>query len=190
MVVHLDEGANRQDLRRSGELLAATRRTVRCPIQVEVLLETLVGFLEAVICVEDVGVIALDAARELKAVATEILRSAHCVIEQLSIYTGVALIFDNVHRLNFGTTPSAVLEVAEREELQHPHDAASQFGNQEVRAVGAINFAKRINVIVDVVRVVGTWAKSSIEKNINKVLNVTVERVSDIHLHEIRSLQI
>jgi hypothetical protein len=40
------------------------------------------------------------------------------------------------------------------------------------------------------VRVVRTWAKSSIEQNINKVLNVTVERVSDIHLHGIRSLQI
>jgi hypothetical protein len=46
-------------------LFTATRGTVRRPVQVEVLLETLVSFLEAVISVEDVGVITLDAAREL-----------------------------------------------------------------------------------------------------------------------------
>ena len=83
-----------------------------------------------------------------------------------------------------------MLEVAEREELQHSHDAATQFGDQEVRPVGAINLAKRVDIIVDVVRVVGAWAESPTEQDINKVFNITVERVSDIELHGSRFLQI
>jgi len=149
-----------------------------------------VGFLEAVVRVEDVGVITLDAARELEAVATEILRSAHCIVEQLSVYTGAALIFDDMHRLDLGAAPTAMLEVAEREELQHAHDAATQFGDQEVRALGAVDLAKRVDIIVDVVRVVGAWAESSTEQDINEVFNITVERVSEIQLHGSRFLQI
>jgi len=163
MVVHRDEGANRQNLSSSGKLLAATRRTVRCPIQVKVLLEALVGLLEAVVRVKEVGVITLDAARELEAVATEILRSGHCIVEQLSVHTGAAPIFDDMHRLDLGAAPTSMLKVAEREELQHAHDAATQFGDQEVRAVGAVDFAKSVNIIVDVASVVGAWAESSTE---------------------------
>jgi len=129
-------------------------------------------------------------ARQLDAIATEILGPAHGVVEELVADSGAALIRNDVHRFDLGTATATMLEVAEREELQHADDAAAEFGNQQVRAISPVDFAQRIDVVVDVIRIVSTLAGSAVEKDVDESFDISVESISEVQLHGRTYLQI
>ncbi len=133
--------------------------------------------------IEPMSVVALGIARELNTVATEVLRPADGVVEQLPTHSAAAMVGDDMHRFDFGAATTAVLKVAEREQLEHADDSPAELGDEKIGPVGPIDLAECVDVVVDVCGVVGTRSDATTEQDVDEVFDVTVERIAEVQLH-------
>ena len=99
--------------------------------------------------VEPVGVGSLRVARQLDAVAPHVAGDLDGVVEQLAADPRVPQVVTHVHRLDLGASPASVLDVAERQQLEHPHDVDAVVDGDEHRRVRVVlDLAERGHVVV------------------------------------------
>lgn len=139
--------------------------------------------LEPVALVEAVRIGAFDVARELDAIAAEILGPTDGVIEEVVADTAIADIFGDVDRLDLGAAPATVLEVTERVQLQHADDASAEFGHHEVRPIGRVDLVERVGIVLEVEVVIDVDAELAAEQQPDELFDVFVERISQVQLH-------
>jgi hypothetical protein len=99
--------------------------------------------------VEAVGVVALIVARQLHAVAIHLAGEFDCLIEQLAADAGVPQIVADVHRLDLGAPATTMLDVAERDHLDHADHVDAVVDGDEHR--GPLTFqdlAERVHIFV------------------------------------------
>ena len=136
--------------------------------------------------VEAMGIVASDIARQLDSVAPEIFRPTHRLVEQVSTDTHASNVVRYVHRFDLGAPPAAVLEVPERDELEHADHGATELGDHQVRTIGLVDFVQGVGIVIEVQIVVDTDIDLAAQDQSDELLDVIVEGVAEIQLHGLR----
>lgn len=159
------------------------------PDSLQVALEAAVRRYESMAGVEAMGIGPLGVARELNSVAADVVGTPDRLVEENRTDSRAAQVVTHVHRFDLAAAASAVLDMAEGEQLQHRDDATVVATRHEDRRVRiGLDLTDRINVGVEMLGTVSTVGSVSgrqlpTQDQRDQHFRIRNSCISDRHVH-------